>query len=541
MTPTAASFVATVAGDGTHVLRLKGVDAAGNVFINTSAWQWLLDTTPPTSSVRPKEEISTFASQAVFNLTCTAVTSAGIADCVGYEWVLYRSSPATNGCGNATAVQSGFVNAGSQLVVMGLSSGEHTVHVTAVDAVGLRQVTPAEYKWQVRLAGDLLQVNITAGPPPVFAYKQATWHLFAHRPGSTAAAPAKFEMKLGESPWTSGAVLCPTGGVRKQCSLTLDRGVGVHTLQVRAIDLVTTLPGASAIWRWEVRECSIVQYANVSADGSLTCEGCPPGGNCSDAGSTAHSVVALPGWWSPAQGKRLSFYRCPFQGACLGGNITGNTSVASRCNQDAGFSDSTLCATCRPAFVREGDACVECPSTGMSVGLTVLSFLGVVVFVCIKQEMVQKESEPVVGEVDASVIMSARRSSVQRILLSYISVLASVGDFKARGPAFLRDLTGWASSASGGVSMGLYFVKCALGWDFYARLWGGIFFPLLLVLCCALYVCIRGVCKGSQRSSPSFLVGCSVMVVFLAYSAQTKDLLMGTHLTIIIHKIYIYF
>jgi hypothetical protein len=126
--------------------------------------------------------------------------------------------------------------------------------------------------------------------------------------------------------------------------------------------------------------------------------------------------------------------------------------------------------------------------------------------------------------------VSTHRSALQRILLSYMSVMATVGDMKARGPALLRHVTGWIEPASGGVSMGLYYVKCALGWDFYARLRGGIFLPLLCVLLCGLYTCCRGVCHRSQRTSATFLGGCSVMIMFLAYSSQTRALLLGTYL-----------
>lgn len=162
-----------------------------------------------------------------------------------------------------------------------------------------------------------------------------------------------------------------------------------------------------------------------------------------------------------------------------------------------------------------------------AMAFTVLSVLGMVAFVCIKEEMVLDESD---AETEESVAISADRSGVQRILLSYVSVLASVGDMKAKGPALLREITGWAGTASGGVSVGLYYVKCALGWDFYTRLWGGLFLPLLCVLLCAIYSYVRGVFKESGRLSVTFLVGCSVMVVFLAFPAQIKDLLLGTYL-----------
>jgi hypothetical protein len=44
-----AEFNVTVSMDGRHWLQLKAVDAAGNEFVNVSAWSWVLDTAAPTS------------------------------------------------------------------------------------------------------------------------------------------------------------------------------------------------------------------------------------------------------------------------------------------------------------------------------------------------------------------------------------------------------------------------------------------------------------------------------------------------------------
>ena len=74
--------------------------------------------------------------------------------------------------------------------------------------------------------------------------------------------------------------------------------------------------------------------------------------------------------------------------------------------------------------------------------------------------------------------------------------------------------------------MGVYFIQCALGWDFYGRVWGGMLTPVFLVLLAALYTLSRVLCrKEMQCFSIEYFVGCIVMVVFLSYSSQVKQLL----------------
>jgi hypothetical protein len=164
--------------------------------------------------------------------------------------------------------------------------------------------------------------------------------------------------------------------------------------------------------------------------------------------------------------------------------------------------------------------------------MTTLSVAAVLAFVCFKQEHVGKTPEsvdPATAEMASKVTeLGMERSVTQRILLSYASVLGSVGDMKARGPALLREVTGLAESVSGGVSVGFYFIKCATGWDFYGRLWGGILTPPFLLFLTAQYTLLRELWSSrDNRSSTTFLVGCFVMIVFLTYSSQTKNFLLG--------------
>ena len=76
--------------------------------------------------------------------------------------------------------------------------------------------------------------------------------------------------------------------------------------------------------------------------------------------------------------------------------------------------------------------------------------------------------------------------------------------------------------------MGFWPMKCALGWDFYQRLWAAMSLPLLLIFIVLLYTLVRGRVKGeAQWLDTSFLTGCSVMIVYLMFPSSTKSLLEG--------------
>ena len=76
--------------------------------------------------------------------------------------------------------------------------------------------------------------------------------------------------------------------------------------------------------------------------------------------------------------------------------------------------------------------------------------------------------------------------------------------------------------------MGFWPMKCALGWDFYQRLWAAMSLPLLLIFIVLLYTLVRGRVKGeAQWLDTSFPTGCSVMIVYLMFPSSTKSLLEG--------------
>jgi hypothetical protein len=253
---TEGSFFAVAAvGDGKHKLHLKTADQLGNTFVNNSAWSWFLDTSPPVSNIATGPLMVTKSSQASFQVKCSSLSPMGTSDCVSYEYSLQLLS---GSCG-----KTGTFGSSGILDLNGLLDGTNTLKVTAVDAVGLRQAIPAVYTWRVEvLPTDLLDVNITSGPPRVYAWKTATIELFAHQnhgpqPGSL------FEIKVGKAPWALAGVLCNSGG--KSCNYTFyDLSLGAHEVQVRARRAASSIPGQPSTWRWLVEECTVDEFAEVN-------------------------------------------------------------------------------------------------------------------------------------------------------------------------------------------------------------------------------------------------------------------------------------
>ena len=299
----------------------------------------------------------------------------------------------------------------------------------------------------------LISVNHTAGPPDVFALPIATVQFYAHRKGArVAAGGALFEVKLNEAAWSQDeGVMCEPQGL---CNFSLpSAAVMVYKLQVRAVNATSRLPGPPASWRWDVRECSEQQYAVISVDGALTCKLCPPGGNCGPKGTVLRTVSPLRGWW----GQQLSewgeappsdpelFFECPLPGSCLGGYTNGSAT----CNTSEGFaSGSLLCGSCIEGRVRYRDECVKCPHTAMGAVVTLGLFLLLVCGVYMLT-MIEDGSTYFTDDVE-------ERAVVKKIVVTYLVTLSSVGDFKARGPALLRDMMGWARPVGGGMRYYLY-------------------------------------------------------------------------------------
>jgi len=217
--------------------------------------------------------------------------------------------------------------------------------------------------------------------------------------------------------------------------------VGDYLLQVRALDPGSGVPGNPQSWSWTVAECNQQQYAAIGTAGNLTCHPCPAGGDCSSLGTTASGVIALPGYWAPSvPGPRLRFFRCLRPSSCLGGafakDAITNLSFVSRCAEKQGYTpNSTLCAVCLPEFVRAAETkCLKCADHFMLYISAILLALASSGFVTYKAHKARTE-EVVDMLVKASKIA---RSAVQRIIITHVVTMSSLGNLNVRSTEILR-------------------------------------------------------------------------------------------------------
>lgn len=134
-------LVLTDLADGPHALGVVATSLAGVVDATPATWAWTVDATPPETAfteVPPEVSASTTASFAFVASEQGAVTRCAL-DGAGPQ-------PCT-----------------SPLVLTGIATGMHELRVTAVDAAGNEDPTPATWFWFVEVPGAL-DTFITGGP-----------------------------------------------------------------------------------------------------------------------------------------------------------------------------------------------------------------------------------------------------------------------------------------------------------------------------------------------------------------------------------------
>jgi hypothetical protein len=127
--------------DGSHTFTVRAVDAAGNVDPIPAGFTWIVDTTPPDTTLSSTPSNPTNSSTGTF--TFTGTESGETFQC-------------RLGAGAFALCASGHV-------IAGLADGSHTFTVRAVDAAGNVDSTPASYTWVVDTTAPLVTINQAAG------------------------------------------------------------------------------------------------------------------------------------------------------------------------------------------------------------------------------------------------------------------------------------------------------------------------------------------------------------------------------------------
>ncbi|AEI68972.1 adventurous gliding motility protein AgmC [Corallococcus macrosporus] len=198
--------------DGDHTLAVRAVDAAGNADPSPATYAWTVDATAPDTTIVSGPAAVTNATTATFDFSS-------------------NESPVTYECSLDGAP---FVACTDPQGFTGLSQGNHTLSVRAVDGVGNMDPTPATYAWTVDTAPP--DTAIVSGPS-----------------GTTTSRGATFDFASDESPVTyqcslDGGPFVPCTDPQPYTGL----GDGEHTLAVYAVDAAGNVDPTPAVRTWTV-------------------------------------------------------------------------------------------------------------------------------------------------------------------------------------------------------------------------------------------------------------------------------------------------
>src|SRR4051812_1779163 len=198
--------------DGQHTLAVRATDPSGNTDPSPATVTWTVDTAAPETTVVSGPQGPTKLNSA----------QIGFSSEPGARFECRLDAGAWGAC---TSPKS----------VAGLTDGDHTLDVRAIDAAGNADPTPATRAWQVDTAAP--DTAIDAGPPAT------TNQTVAQLAFSTSEQAATFECSLDGGAWA--ACSPPTS--------LIGLGNGGHTFVVRAVDAVGNADPTPATRTWTVQ------------------------------------------------------------------------------------------------------------------------------------------------------------------------------------------------------------------------------------------------------------------------------------------------
>ena len=282
--------------DGNRSFSVRCIDKAGNVDPTPSSYTWLIDSTPPVTTITEGPQNPTRSTSATFRFSCnengtiecrldsqswtvctspkvyinllngTHIFSVRCTDNVGnmevspptYSWTVDTVAPDTSivshppAISNNTSANFTFSSTESDSTFecslndgaftpclmnqefTGLSEGPNKVCVRATDKAGNTDSTPACYQWTIDITPpDTIILNHPADPT------NQTFAIFefdSNESGST------FECSLDNSPYS------PCTSPKTYSGLSS----GTHTFKVRAIDTATNIDPTPAEFVWSV-------------------------------------------------------------------------------------------------------------------------------------------------------------------------------------------------------------------------------------------------------------------------------------------------
>ena len=185
---------------GSHTFEVRARDEAGNVDATPASYTWVIDTTPPNTSIDSYPPNPTNSITATFTFSASEIGCQFSYQLDGGGWSVYNS-----------ATTKSYAN---------LSVGSHTFEVKAKDEVGNEDATPASYTWVIDTT--VPDTSIDSYPPDPTNSTSAAFTFSANKSG------CEFSYRLDGGGWS----VYDSATTKSYAGLT----PGSHTFDVKAKD-----------------------------------------------------------------------------------------------------------------------------------------------------------------------------------------------------------------------------------------------------------------------------------------------------------------
>ena len=205
--------------DGSHTVRAKATDAAGNTSPDSNTNTFTVDTVAPDTTITANPTNPTNSSNASFSFTGNDSGGSGVAS--------FQCQLDGGGFSACTSPQN----------YAGLSDGNHTFQVRTIDNAGNIDPTPASYTWTVDTTAPDTSITTTPSHP-----SNNSNPAFTFTGNDSGSGVASFECQVdggGFSACTSGSTFGPLSD-------------GSHTFNVRAIDNAGNTDATPASYTWVI-------------------------------------------------------------------------------------------------------------------------------------------------------------------------------------------------------------------------------------------------------------------------------------------------
>ena len=257
--PCTSPFTVTSLGDGVHTFAVRATDDAGNVEATPVVHTWTVDTTEPGTTMNSAQ--STLTNNTSSSFTFSGTDLNGVA-----SYVCSLDGGAFAPCASPTSFT-------------GLSDGDHTFTVKAVDAAGNVDSVGASVSWTVDTAEP--ESSLLTTPDSV-----------------TNDTSASFTFSATDSSAIAGFECSVDGGAYAPCSspITLPpTGEGAHTFAVRAIDAAGNSESTPSSFSWTVDTTEPESSLTTNPDALTNGTSASFGFNASDASGVTGYLCSLDG------------------------------------------------------------------------------------------------------------------------------------------------------------------------------------------------------------------------------------------------------